>query len=794
MRTAVRLTITGVVQGVGFRPFVHRLANQHHVAGWVRNQAGQVDIHAEGATADLRAFSEALPRRVPPTATIETMTTAFEHASGLSGFRIVESADLSEATPVVSPDIATCDACIAEMLNSENPRYRYAFISCVDCGPRYAVIHALPYDRERTSLRKFPLCGACTNDYGSPGNRRFHAESIACPECGPHLTFEKVGDGTPLCRNGVVDSDDMCVDASANVILAGGVVAVRGIGGFHLAVDATNANAVARLRTRKRRDAKPLACMFANVVDIQRWTTPTAPQLQWLSSRQRPIVLVALRHDVLEPIAPGVCPGLEEIGAMLPSTALHHLLLAKVGRPLVMTSGNLNNEPLAASNDEARARLRNVADAFLMHDREIVARLDDSVIRLAGARPIFIRRARGYAPLPLSLPVASPVPLLAVGAHLKNALTLVRGDSAYVSPHIGDIDSLESLTHWTSVRLRYQQLFRIVPRAFVADAHDGYPTTQLAMALATEFDAPFIRVQHHHAHIAAVAAEHHVTAPVIGLAFDGTGAGADGTVWGMEFLRSSLASCERVGHLKPAPLPGGNAAVRAPWRSLAGFMSVNPSAFEKLVVGRDGITHTEQRVVQQQIAGRINTPMASSAGRLFDAVASLLGVCHHAQFEGQPAMLLEALAGTTRGTKLPFPVAHSSSGMLELDFTPLLVALTERKMAGVSTQQLAADFHESVASSACALTGQLAETYNTRTVVLSGGCFQNARLLTRTRELLTGSKREVLVATKLPANDGGISYGQAAVAAAQLAENLILPATAPVVARRTPMFHQAQES
>ncbi|MBL0172061.1 MAG: carbamoyltransferase HypF [Gemmatimonadaceae bacterium] len=772
MRAAARLTITGVVQGVGFRPFVHRLAVQHELAGWVRNLSGQVEIHVEGEPSALRAFSSALPAQLPTLARIETLSSAVDDVDGADGFRIIASRDAPDARLPVPPDVVTCDACAAEVFDPASRRYRYPFTTCTDCGPRYTVIESLPYDRERTSLRAFPLCARCQQEYESPADRRFHAESTACPDCGPHLRYVAVNS-----VDNPITGDDQALRAAANALRAGEIVAVRGLGGFHLAVDATDELAVSRLRVRKRRDAKPLACMVRTVDDVRRWTAPTDIELEWITSRERPIVLLARRHGVegadALTLAPGLAPGLDRVGLMLPSTPLHHLLLEMVDRPLVMTSGNLADEPLAAGNDEAMQRLLHIADGLLLHDREIVARIDDSVIRLAGASPIVIRRARGYAPLPLSIPVASPVPILAVGAHLKNTFTLVHGNQAFVSPHIGDLDSMEALSHWQAVRGRYQSLFRITPGAIVADLHDGYLSTRAAEEAATAAGLrTVLRVQHHHAHVAAVAAEHGVTDRVLGLAFDGTGAGTDGTVWGMEFLLADLLDFQRVAHLRPAPLPGGDAAVRAPWRALAGFLSLDRDAFASCALSTPPVTALEARVVQQQIDQSVNAPLASSAGRLFDAVASLLGVCQVARFEGEAAMQLEACAGYGPGVALPFPVVDcaTSDGPV-LDPVPLLVALCERQARGVSVQQLAADFHESLIRGSVALTTRLADTHQVYSVALGGGCFQNARLLTGMGRQIRAAGLSVLTARRLPANDGGVSFGQAAIAAARLAND-----------------------
>ena len=763
MREARRVRVTGVVQGVGFRPFVQRLSVEHGVLGWVRNALGNVEIHVEGECVNLDAFVAELEGKRPTLARIDAVSVTPAPMESCTGFAIRESV-VGVTTPLPVPaDVVMCDACAAELSDQSSRRYQYPFTTCTDCGPRYTVIESLPYDRERTTLRAFPMCPECRAEYTSVGDRRFHAESIACPSCGPHLAFETMN-GAPR-----VAGDAASLDAAAAGLLRGEIVAIRGLGGFHLAVDATNSDAVARLRARKHREAKPLACMIENVEVAASWVNMTAAERSMLTSRERPIVLLTPMAGVREQLAEGLAPGLDRIGIMLPSTPLHLLLLRRVQRPLVMTSGNLSDEPLASGNDEARERLATIADAFLTHDREIAARIDDSVVRLAGELPVVMRRARGLAPLSHVVPVASPMPLLATGAHLKNTFTLLHGQQAFVSPHIGDLDTLDALAHWNAVRARYQTLFGIVPQAIVADLHDGYLSTREAERLHSELpEAPLLRVQHHHAHIAAVAAEHGVTSPVLGIALDGTGAGPDGTVWGGEFLHADLTGFARVGHFRTFVLPGGELAVRSPWRALLGLRSLDVEAFSAFDLALPSVSATERQVAQRQIERGINAPVTSSAGRLFDAIASLLGLCHHARFEGEAAMLLEAAAGQRVGRTLPFPVTLGRDGVRQLDPVPLLLALYERQSHGTSVHDLAADAHESVCAGLLEMTMQLADERGTTYVALGGGCFQNARLLHRLTGKLRTAGLRPLTARALPANDGGVSFGQAAIAAARL--------------------------
>jgi hydrogenase maturation protein HypF len=652
-----------------------------------------------------------------------------------------------------------CAACEAELFDPANRRYHYPFITCTDCGPRYTIIQAMPYDRERTSMQLFTQCPVCEREYHAAGDRRFHSETNSCPACGPRIWLET--SGIHGLAPGV--SGSVAIKVAWDLLAAGYIVAIRGLGGFHLAVDATNEQAVRRLRARKRRDAKPFAIMVRTLEDAREIAEVDVAAAALLASRERPIVL--LRSPGPKPLAPSIAPGLDTIGVMLAYTPLHHLLLAQVGRPLVMTSGNASEAPIATSNLAARRELAGIADAFLLHDREIVARYDDSVVRVAGGAPVFLRRARGYAPLPLELPVATPVPLVAVGPHLKNTFTLAQGTRAFVSQHIGDLENLETLDHFYATYASYRRLFRCDPRVAVRDLHPGYLSSRVADELGLEQVIP---VQHHHAHIAAVLAEHGATERVLGLAFDGTGYGDDGRVWGAELLVADLAGYTRVGHLRYAPLPGGDLAVRTPWRAALGYLWVEPAAARAFETAFAGVADRERYFATQQLTHGLNTPHASSMGRLFDAAAAILGVRRVSQYEGQAAMELEALAGCREAAALPFPWTENGAGCATLDPLPLLVALGEQHAAGVPVADLAAAFHESVAVAAAELAARSAATAGTSTVVLSGGCFQNARLLESVRTWLERHRLRVLVPTRLGPNDGAVSYGQAAVAAALL--------------------------
>ena len=753
-RAAYRLRVTGLVQGVGFRPFVHRLALRHHLDGWVRNATGDVQIVVEGPPDELDEFVTELRLEAPPLARIETVAWEPVLVEGLERFTILASARESDRRQPVSPDVGVCSACEAELFDPDNRRFHYPFITCTDCGPRYTVIESMPYDRERTSMSAFRQCPACLGEYGEPGDRRYHSETNSCPACGPRLCFSASSLGAT--------ETGAALAGAVRLLTQGGILALRGLGGFHLAVDATNARAIAELRSRKRRDAKPLAIMVRTLDEVLPLAWVGDAEAALLTSPERPIVLLTARPD--SPLDHGVAPGLSQVGIMLAYTPLHHLLLDRVKRPLVMTSGNLTDEPIATGNLEALTRLESIADGFLLHDREIVARYDDSVLRVVCEQPVFLRRARGYAPLPLALPVPSPRPLLAVGPHLKNTLTLVHGSTAYISQHVGDLESPETLEHFQTTLAANRRLFRIEPEVVVRDAHPGYLSTRLAMELGFERT---ITVQHHHAHIAAVMAEHGVTDPVLGVAFDGTGYGDDGTTWGSEMLVADLTGYCRAGHLLPVPLPGGDLAARTPWRAALGYLSVEPGFASSFAAAFEGVDPREREVAGRQIAQGLNAPLATSMGRLFDAAAAVIGLRRHVSYEGQAAMELESLAGRRPGTEYPCRILEAG-GRLVLDPLPLLAVLGSRGMRGADPADLAADFHASIAWASTRLILRLAESAGLGTVALAGGVFQNARLLESMQGRLAGCGLRVLTPRQLSPNDGAISYGQAAVAAALL--------------------------
>ncbi len=754
---ALQISVTGIVQGVGFRPFVHRLAQRHQLDGWVRNTSGTVEIRVEGTERALGDFRRDLEGETPPLCRIGSVVVVTVESDDITGFRIKASAPRPQERQAVSPDMSSCSSCLEEMYHPGNRRYRYPFITCTDCGPRITVIDDIPYDRERTSMRMFEQCPACLREYHDADSRRFHCQTNSCPICGPNLTWVD-----PSGRR--LRGNRLALEAAATALRQGAVVALRGLGGFHLAVDATNEDAVELLRRRKRREAKPLAVMVRTTEEAHALARLTDAEVASLESPERPIVLVNMVPR--GPLAGAIAPGLTCAGVMLAYTPLHHLLLDLVDRPLVMTSGNLSEEPIAASNDEALERLRHIADGFLLHDRDIVNRYDDSVLAVApSGGAIMLRRARGYAPRPVSLPLATPEPLVAVGPQLKSTFTLAHDGEAFISQHLGDLENMSTLEHFQASLARYQRLFRIRPTVAVRDLHPGYLSTRIAEDLGLE---RVMTVQHHHAHIAAVMGEHGLVEPVLGVAYDGTGYGDDGTVWGAEIMVADLTGYQRVAHLRPAPLPGGDAAVRAPWRVALGYRSLDPGAVgDAFALSLSAARELEREIVEQQLARHLNSPMASSMGRLFDAAASVLGIRQQTRYEGQAAMELEARAGWRAAELLPYDIAPVD-GCWVLDPLPILVALGERRAAGGDPGDLAAAFHDTVIAATAELLNRAREASGLRRVVICGGSFQNVRLHVGLRRRLAAEGYTVLAPIELSPNDGAVSYGQAVVAAAQL--------------------------
>jgi hydrogenase maturation protein HypF len=767
---------------VGFRPFVWRLAAELGLDGTVVNRAGLVVIEVAGPAEAVEVFAGRIRTDAPPRARVEDVVvrpSGRDIARG-AGFTIEESdaGAVASADRLFPPDLATCDACLAELFDPADRRHRYPFINCTDCGPRATIIDELPYDRSRTSMRAFPLCAACDGEYRDPANRRFHAEPVACPDCGPQLNYRRPGDAAPAAHRGAA------LEAAIADLGAGRIVAVKGLGGYHLACDATNAAAVARLRDRKHRWAKPFAVMVRDLAAARGVAAMTAAEEALLTSPARPIVLVA-RRSSSETLADGVVsaePGRaaalnRRVGLFLPYTPLHHLLLDGLARPIVLTSGNLSDEPLATDDAEARERLSGIADSFLAHDREIRARYDDSITRVVDGRESLIRRARGYAPEPLRLSIATPATLLAVGAELKHTFALARGERAHVAPHTGDLEDLLTYRAFETNLGHLARLLDIEPEWVAHDLHPGYLSTQYAVSHFPENRR--IGVQHHHAHVASAAAEAGLRGEFIGVAFDGLGMGDDGTFWGGEVLVATLADYRRVARFGRAPMPGGALAVKKPYRMALGYL-LSAESFEADGAVADWIDPEltrafldrldprEVEVVRVQLARGLNAPIASSAGRLFDAAASLLGIRDVAEYEAEAAIELELLAEEGSVRPLEFEVARRD-GLLVYDPRPTLRAILQGSADGTSTANLAARFQETIAAVTREICGEVLAQTGIRVVVLSGGVFQNQWLATTLVRRLTRDGFEVHTNQLVPANDGGISYGQAAVAAARLA-------------------------
>jgi hydrogenase maturation protein HypF len=758
MRERRQITVQGVVQGVGFRPFVYRLAQRWRLDGSVRNDTTGVVIDVEGEAAGLESFLQALVSEPPPLAHIEHVASHRRPLLHYSAFGIEPSRTYVDKDVFVAPDVATCERCLVELADVGDRRYGYAFLTCTNCGPRFTIMRDVPYDRQRTTMAGFRLCAACQAEYDDPRNRRFHAEATACPMCGPRLRVaDRQGAEVPL---------EQPLSYVSNLLHAGAIVAIKGLGGYHLACDALQAEAVSELRRRKRRDAKPLAVMAVDINAVGALCHVTPAEEQLLSAPERPIVLLRKRHD--GPIAAAVAPSTRNLGVMLPYTPLHHLLLRQFGRPLVMTSGNLSEEPIAAEDDDAMRRLAGVADAFLLHDRPIGIACDDSVLSVALDRVLPLRRSRGYAPRPVRLPAPCTVPILACGGHLKNTFCLARGEYAFLSHHMGDLDDFRTYRAYIESIAHYQKLFGIVPQAVAHDLHPAYLSTQYARSLA---GLPHLAIQHHHAHIASCLAENGCVGPVIGVAWDGTGYGTDGHIWGGEFLVADYVRCERLAHLQEVPLPGGEQAIRQPWRMAAAYLhQVYGEAMADLDI--DFVHRLDLRtwrVMRQMIARGVNSPLTSSAGRLFDAVAALVGVRHVAQYEGQAAVELEMLA---EGRPRDEYICH-----IRQESTPMVVE-TAGVIAGVvddlrqeqSAPRIAAKFHTTLSTLILTVCGHIRERTGLGGVALSGGVFQNVLLLTQVVGKLQAHGFEVYTHSQVPPNDGGIALGQVAVANAILAQ------------------------
>jgi hydrogenase maturation protein HypF len=764
--------IRGAVQGVGFRPFVYRLASDLALRGWVINSSSGVVIEVEGASAVLDRFLLRVARDCPPRAIVQGLESAYLDAVGFTGFEIRESAD-GEKTALVLPDIGTCPDCLSELFDPANRRHRYPFTNCTNCGPRFSIVEALPYDRPKTTMAGFPMCDACRREYEDPLDRRFHAQPNACPVCGPRL---ELWDAEGQC----LSARDDALRAAEARISDGAIVAVKGLGGFHLVVDGRNDAAVRRLREVKTREEKPFALMFPTLASVVETCEVGDREARLLTSPEAPIVLIRRRSSAsAAAIVDSIAPGNPYLGVMLPYTPLHHLLLTDLGFPTVATSGNRSDEPICTDEREAVERLRGLADVFLVHNRPIARHVDDSIVRVAAGRDLVLRRARGYAPLPVSLRSAAP-PILGVGAHLKNCVAMSVGANVFVSQHVGDLETVEAFGAFESVIGAFERMYEAAPSVVACDAHPDY----LSTAYARRRGLPTRTVQHHLAHVLSAMAENEVEPPALGVSWDGTGFGLDGTTWGGEFIAVVSGSASRVATFRSFPLPGGDRAVREPRRTALALLR---EVFGDDVWEMDDLatlvafSEPERRILRTMLERGVNAPRTSSVGRLFDAVASIAGLRQHVRFEGQAAMGLEfALEGTktdesyligivearpSAGEAGPAVAGLFDAPLRTIDVAPLVRALVADVRAGVPIGTMSARFHNGLVEAAV----EIARRTALERVVLSGGCFQNRYLLERAIARLRAEGFRPVWHQRIPPNDGGIALGQVAAVAWGLA-------------------------
>jgi hydrogenase maturation protein HypF len=742
----VEVRVEGVVQGVGFRPYVHGLAHRLGLSGRVGNDTAGVFMEVEGAEQAVTEFLTALPSEAPPLAIIEQVRTNPLTPTGESGFHIVSSNAAGRRDTLISADTATCADCLRELADPTDRRFGHPFINCTNCGPRFTIVRDVPYDRPFTTMAPFAMCSACASEYHDPTDRRFHAQPVCCPACGPQLRLLDAGGaelpGEPLA-------------AAAALLTGGAVLAVKGLGGFHVAALASDAAATALLRSRKHREDKPFAVMVADLDTAHQLCVIDPVGEQVLTGRRRPVVLLPRRPDA--PVAPAVSPGNRSLGLMLPYTPLHHLLLRELAGPIVLTSGNVSDEPIAYQDEDARQRLTGISDAYLTHDRAIHMRTDDSVVRVFRGAELPVRRSRGYAPEPLTLAQPVPRPILGCGAELKSTFCLARGRHAFLSHHIGDLENYETLRSFTEGVAHFRRLFDVTPEVVAYDLHPEYLSTKYALELD---NLELVGVQHHHAHIASCLADNGAVGPVLGVAFDGTGYGSDGTLWGGEFLLADLTGFQRMAHLVPVPLPGGAAAIRQPWRMAAAYLG--DDAPHELI--QRNAQHWD--AVRAMVSRQVNAPLTSSAGRLFDAVAAILGIRDAINYEGQAAIELEQRADLTEhGT---YPAAVTEGPALQLHGVDLVRAAVNDLRAGVAPAVIATRFHHGVADAIVRVCLMLRDSTGVGVAALSGGVFQNVLLLESTVAGLQRSGFRVLTHSRVPPNDAGISLGQVAIAAVSL--------------------------
>jgi hydrogenase maturation protein HypF len=748
--------LKGVVQGVGFRPFVYGLARKHSLQGWVKNSSSGVYIEVEGPPKKVEQFTEQLPLEAPPRSRIESLKFVDLPLAGFCGFEIQESLEEEGRYQLISPDIATCSACREEIFDPRDRRHRYPFTNCTNCGPRFTIMEDIPYDRPRTTMARFRMCPDCRREYEDPADRRFHAQPNACPMCGPRLQLADA-EGKPLPAPDPISS-------ALGLLKQGKILAIKGLGGFLLACDAQDASAVKTLRQRKHRPDKPLAVMLPDLSSVEAHCRVDEEEKRLLLSPECPIVLLSWKAD--SSIVQAVAPGQKYLGVMLPYTPLHHLLMKESGMTLVMTSGNLSEEPIAKDNQEALARLRGIADAFLLHDRGIFVQYDDSVTAVIQGQSYVLRRARGYAPFPLRLPFSTR-PILACGGELKNTFCLTRDDYAFVSQHMGDMENLETLEHFQRTVEIYKKLFRIQPEIVAYDLHPEYLSTKYALGL----PGKKVGIQHHFAHLAGCLAENGEEGPAIGLSFDGLGLGTDGALWGGEFLVGDFYSFRRKAHLEYLPVPGGEAAVRHPWRMALSYvygllgkerlMKFLPLFTRAVQVSGPG--EEKIRIILQQIDRKINSPLTSSCGRLFDAVSALLGLCPSISYEGQAAMELEMIADPDEKGEYEFFTDREGEKEV-IRLRPLIGGVIRDLEGGIASSIISGKFHNTLVRMGVTVSQKIRDGGGPEKVTLSGGVFQNRLLLERMKDQLEAAGFKVLVHRQVPCNDGGLSLGQAVIA------------------------------
>ena len=769
------ISVRGIVQGVGFRPFIYGLAVKHNLKGWVYNTSEDVKIEVEGTAEAIRQFEQELRTQAPPLAHIENVTLEYHRPAGYKSFEIRKSQAQRGKYQLISPDVATCQACLDEVMDPEDRRYRYPFTNCTNCGPRFTIIEGMPYDRPKTTMRYFKMCPRCQAEYDNPLDRRFHAQPNACPKCGPRVRL--------VDNQGNAVNKSNPIAAAGQLLKKGKILAIKGLGGFLLACDATNDDAVRTLRLRKNRPSKPFAIMVATVDEARKHCYVLPEEEKLLTSPQSPIVLMIWKAG--SSVSREVAPDLWFLGVMLPYTPLHHILLRDVGLPLVMTSGNLSEEPIARDNDEALRRLSGIADYFLVHNRDIYSRYDDSVAMVERGTSQLLRRARSYAPYPIRLPFKTRQ-VLGCGAEDKNTFCLTKDNYAFVSQHIGDMENMETLEHFDKTISLYKRLFHIEPEIVAHDLHPDYLSTKYAQELGAA-GVKLVPVQHHHAHIASCLADNGLEGPVIGVTFDGTGMGADGNIWGGEFLVADYRSFRRAGHLEYLPLAGGDAAIKRPYRTAIGYVLalLGEEGLNNVIAGAakqshatpiSRVTEVEMEVIKRQIERNINSPLTSSMGRLFDAISALLGIRGEIDYEGQAAVELEmaayssVLAGgvsdevaSSAQESYPYRLVKDK-GVRIVRLKELLSAVIEDLQHGVSRGRISVKFHNTVAGMINDVCRLISDETGITQVALSGGVFQNRLLLRKAVGLLEGSGFQVLTHRQVPCNDGGVSLGQAVIA------------------------------